>query len=344
MIRGNQTTGSGHLARMRNLIARFRRDRRGNIAIMMALSAIPLVGIVGCVVDYTMATAAKTKLQASADAATLAAVSMNSTIVANAQGMGNSTNGAVPNGTTYLQNIFNANAATSPAPTITSSSVTKSSNTVTAAMSYSAQVSTAFLGVLGFRNITVTGSSTASYTWAVYVNFYVMLDVSGSMSFPSTPAEQARLMAVNPDNLTGSMGYPQGCQFACHFTAQGACQQNPVSGWQVGQGPIPRHGPQLLGLHTEPKPRWILSRIHYFALGDHAHVVYERYDQHNQRKQRQLDQYAGQFLCHGRNKFLHPTAGRRHRGRAQPTVRGRDSDRKQVRDIKSIPDRAVSFY
>ena len=254
MIRRSKTTASGRLARMRNLIARFRRDRRGNIAIMMALSAVPLVGIVGCVVDYTMATSAKMKLQASADAATLAAVSMNSTVVANAQGMGNSTNGAVPNGTTYLQNIFNANAATSPAPTITSSSVTKSSNTVTAAMSYSAQVSTAFLGVLGFRNITVTGSSTASYTWAVYVNFYVMLDVSGSMSFPSTPAEQARLMAVNPDNLTGSMGYPQGCQFACHFTAQGACQQNPVSGWQVGQGPIPAAGHSYSGYIPNPNP------------------------------------------------------------------------------------------
>jgi Flp pilus assembly protein TadG len=254
VIRRSKTTASGRLALVRNLIARFRRDRRGNIAIMMALSAVPLVGIVGCVVDYTMATSAKMKLQASADAATLAAVSMNSTVVANAQGMGTGTNGPVLNGTAYLQNIFTSNAAASPAPTITSSSVTRNSNTVTAAMSYSAQVSTAFLGVLGFRNITVTGSSTASYTWAVYVNLYVMLDVSGSMSFPSTPAEQARLMAVNPDNLTGSMGYPQGCQFACHFTAQGACQQNPVSGWQVGQGPIPATGHSYSGYIPNPNP------------------------------------------------------------------------------------------
>ena len=254
MIRRSKTTASGRLARMRNLIARFRRDRRGNIAIMMALSALPLVGIVGCVVDYTMATAAKTKLQASADAATLAAVSMNSTVVANAQLMGTGTNGTVANGTTYLQNIFTSNAAASPAPTITSSSVTKNGNTVTAAMSYSYQVPTAFLGVLGFRNITVTGSSTASYTWAIYINFYMMLDVSGSMSFPSTPAEQTRLMAVNPDNLTGSMGYPQGCQFACHFTAQGACQQNPVSGWQVGQGPIPAPNHSYAGYKPNPNP------------------------------------------------------------------------------------------
>jgi Flp pilus assembly protein TadG len=239
-------------ARMRALVARFRHNTRGNVAIITALAALPFLAAVGSVVDYTMATSARTKLQASADAATLAAVSMNSTVVATAKTM--TGNGAVSNGTTYLQNIFTSNAPTSPAPTIRSSSVTKNSNTVTATMSYSAQVPTAFLGVIGFRNITVTGSSTASYTWAVYIDFYVMLDVSGSMSFPSTPAEQARLMAVNPDNLTGSMGYSGGCQFACHFTAQGACQQNPVSGWQVGQGPIPAVGHSYGGYKPNPSP------------------------------------------------------------------------------------------
>jgi Flp pilus assembly protein TadG len=243
-----------HVTRMLGLIAAFRRNTRANVAIITGLAALPLIAAVGCVIDYTMATAAKTKLQASADSATLAAVSMNSTVVATAKAMGTNVNGAVTNGTAYLQNIFTSNAPTSPAPTIQSSSVTKSSNTVTATMSYSAQVPTAFLGVIGFRNITVTGSSTASYTWAVYIDFYVMLDVSGSMSFPSTPAEQTRLMAVNPDNLTGSMGYPGGCQFACHFAAQGACQQNPVSGWQVGQGPIPAVDHSYAGYKPNPSP------------------------------------------------------------------------------------------
>jgi hypothetical protein len=61
-----------------------------------------------------------------------------------------------------------------------------------------------------------------------------MLDVSGSMSFPSTTAEQTRLQSVNPDNNTL---YPNGCTFACHFTAAGACPQSeqlsnvPPSAW-----------------------------------------------------------------------------------------------------------------
>ena len=71
------------------------------------------------------------------------------------------------------------------------------------------------MGVIGYKTLTVTASSTASYTLPTYINFYLMLDVSGSMSFPSTSSEQQDPMAVNPDNLTGSIGYSGGCQFAC---------------------------------------------------------------------------------------------------------------------------------
>jgi hypothetical protein len=73
-----------------------------------------------------------------------------------------------------------------------------------------------------------------------YIDFYLMLDVSGSMSFPSTTAEQTRLMAVNPDNLNGTQGYPGGCQFACHFSSQGACPQ--ASSSNPYQGPFPAAG------------------------------------------------------------------------------------------------------
>ena len=77
-------------------------------------------------------------------------------------------------------------------------------------------------------------------------------------------------MAVNPDNLypTNSPpnnGYPQGCQFACHFTAQGACAQcpsgtgycpqqaSPVSA-PLGsfQGPIPAAGHSYSGYIPNP--------------------------------------------------------------------------------------------
>lgn len=267
MTRGTKTSAVHLFAQLRGLISGFRHNTRGNIAIITGAAAIPLVAVIGCVVDYTTATSVKTKLQAGADAATLAAVSVNSQIVANAKAMSPS-NGAVSNGATYLQNVFTSNAPASPAATIQSSSVTKTGMVVTATLSYTAQVPTAFLGVLGVKNITLTGSSTSSYTMPTYISFYLLLDVSGSMSFPSTLAEQARLQAVNPDNMNpntpGSNGYPGGCTFACHFTRQGACPQS-GSGSGPYQGPYPAVG-TTSNPGTNPSPGgycqgFIISRL-----------------------------------------------------------------------------------
>ena len=63
----------------------------------------------------------------------------------------------------------------------------------------------------------MTGSSPSNASLPLYLDFYLMLDVSGSMGLPSTNTEQTRLAAINPDNYRL---YPNGCIFACHFTAQ----------------------------------------------------------------------------------------------------------------------------
>jgi Flp pilus assembly protein TadG len=232
-----------------SLIAQFRSNKRGNVAIITALSALPLIAAVGCVIDYTTASLVKTKLQAAADAAALATVSVNSSVVTTAKAM--SSGGTVSGGSTFATNFFNANLNASPANVgytnlTPAATVSLSGTRMTANVSFTARVPTYFMGVMGFSNTNISGSSTASYTMPTYINFYLMLDVSGSMSFPSTAAEQARLMAVNPDNLLGSPGYSQGCQFACHFSAQGACAQ---TGNPVHQGPIP-----AVGQPSNPSP------------------------------------------------------------------------------------------
>jgi Flp pilus assembly protein TadG len=236
-------------ARARKLAARFCSSERGNIAVICALCTLPLVSAVGCVVDYSMASMIKTKLQAAADAATLATVSVNSPVITTAKGM--TSGGTVSSGSTTAVNYFNANLTTAPADTgytglSSNATVTKSGQVVTAVVTFSASIPTYFMGILGYRDITVAGTSTASYSLPTYIDFYLMLDVSGSMSFPSTAAEQNRLMAVNPDNLLGNPGYQQGCQFACHFSRQGACAQ---TGDPVHQGPIP-----AIGASTNPSP------------------------------------------------------------------------------------------
>jgi len=248
-------------ARLRTLFSNFQSDRRGNVLIVAALSAVPMIGAIGCVVDYSNASMIYTKLQAAADAASLATVSTNSTVVNAAQAM--TEPGTVPGGTTYATNFFTANL---PAgyTTVTPTVLVKlnKGSVVTATVSFSAQVPTYFMGIMGYKNITISGTSTSTFTMPTYITFYLMLDVSGSMSFPSTTAEQERLMAVNPDNLTGSQGYPAGCQFACHFSAQGACSQtgNP------GQGTIPTVGHSYSGYVPNPSPGgycqgFIISRL-----------------------------------------------------------------------------------
>jgi Flp pilus assembly protein TadG len=232
---------------MRNLITKFRLNKRGNVAVISALTAIPLLSAAGCAIDYSMASWIKMKLQAAADAATLATMSINSPAVTAAKAM--TGNGTISGGSTDAINYFNANLSAAPASNgytglTSSATVSKSSHVLTAKLTFSATVPTYFMGIIGFKNLAVGGSSSASYTMSTYINFYLLLDVSGSMSFPSTTAEQARLLAVNPDNLGE---YPNGCQFACHFTSQGACAQS-------DQGSIPATGHSYSGYVPNPSP------------------------------------------------------------------------------------------
>jgi Flp pilus assembly protein TadG len=214
------------LARLRALVANFRLNTRGNVAVISAVAALPMIAAAGCVIDYTNASMIKTKLQAAADAAALATVSVNSSAVTTAKSMTKS--GTVSGGSTYATNFYNANLTTSPEDTgysnlTPTATVTLSGTKITAVVNYTATVSTYFMQLLGYKTVALSGTSTASYTLPAYINFYLMLDVSGSMSFPSTAAEQTRLQAVNPDNYSL---YPNGCTFACHFTSQGACTQS----------------------------------------------------------------------------------------------------------------------
>jgi hypothetical protein len=62
--------------------------------------------------------------------------------------------------------------------------------------------------------LTINATATALTQMQKYVNFYLTLDVSGSMGLPSTLSEQNRLAAINPDQRSD---YPNGCTLACHF-------------------------------------------------------------------------------------------------------------------------------
>ena len=111
---------SARFTRLRVLFANFQSNNRGNVAIITALAALPMMAAIGCVIDYSNASMIRTKLQAAADAAALATVSVNSPVIATAKGM--SSGGAVSGGSTYASNFFSANLPagyTSVSPTAT---------------------------------------------------------------------------------------------------------------------------------------------------------------------------------------------------------------------------------
>src|SRR5213079_1200963 len=71
--------------------------------------------------------------------------------------------------------------------------------------------------------------SSSAATLPPYLDFYLTLDVSGSMGLPSTTDEAKRLQYLSPDNY---VQYPTGCTLACHFSQQnGPCTDSGTQGY-----------------------------------------------------------------------------------------------------------------
>ena len=210
-----------------SLLNRFRRDRRGNIAVIFGIACIPLISAIGCAVDYSEATRIKAKLQSAADAAAVASISQQSQGWLTASTMTGS--GEVTTAEQNAMNIFNGNISTVPTALytlntiLTKAVVMKTGPTLTATVNFNATVPVTFMKVWGWSNLTVSGSSSASSSLPLYLDFYVALDVSGSMGLPSDANGQAALNLVNPDNYSA---YPSGCTLACHFQVQNVCSDS----------------------------------------------------------------------------------------------------------------------
>ncbi len=209
---------------LNRLIGRFRKDKRGNIAVIFAIACVPLISAVGCAIDYSEATRVRSKLQSAADAAAVASISQQSSGWKAASLM--TGNGEVASAETDARNIFNGNVTASSSlynGLALGATVTKTGANLTATVTFSANVPVTFMKVVGYQQLTVTGTSSASASLPLYLDFYLALDVSGSMGLASTASEQTRLSAVNPDMHSQ---YPTGCTFGCHFQVQNVCSNS----------------------------------------------------------------------------------------------------------------------
>jgi Flp pilus assembly protein TadG len=213
-------SGPSLSSRIAALISRFRRNDKANVVTIFAFSLVPILTAIGCATDYSLAVRMKSKMQSAADGASVSSISTNSAGYLAAIQM--TSNGSVQAGVDDANNIFNGNVSGVPGYinlTVTST-VTKNRAMLTSNVAFSAQVPTVFLNIIGYQSLTINGNSSSSASLPLYLDFYLMLDVSGSMGLPSTNAEQTRLAAINPDNFGN---YPTGCTLACHFAPANQC-------------------------------------------------------------------------------------------------------------------------
>jgi Flp pilus assembly protein TadG len=217
--------------RVAALISRFRRDKKANIAVIFAIALLPIMSFIGAAVDYSLATRMRAKLQSAADGASVASISKNS-IGYNAAAL-MSGDGPVTAAVTDANNIFDGNLVninTIDYQNLSrTSTVTKTGGLLNSQVQFSADVPVIFMTWLANKKMTVTGISNSTSSLPPYLDFYLMLDLSGSMGLPVSDAEQTRLSAVNPDDFTV---YPKGCTFACHFQASGSCS-DPAVGQKI---------------------------------------------------------------------------------------------------------------
>lgn len=177
-------------------MAAFHRESRGNVAITFGIAAIPIILSVGAAVDYSLANRTKAVLDQIADAASLSAVSQSALSLSAAKEQTNAVK------------FFKAQAASLKRGSLgtVTAKVTDSGNGRTAVVNYTASVPTAFMGIVGFNNIPVSGSSTAASAIPTYIDFYLLLDNTPSMGVGATPADVTTMVNNTSDK----------CAFACH--------------------------------------------------------------------------------------------------------------------------------
>ncbi len=155
-------------ARIGRHVRAFRAANSGNIAITFALATLPVVGTVGFAVDYSHANNVKAAMQSALDSTALM-LAKDAATVSSSQLQTNATN--------YFKALFNRPEATS----ITIGATYTASGGSKVVVTGSANVPTAFLGVIGYNNITVNGSSTTAWG-STRLRVALVLDNTGSMA------------------------------------------------------------------------------------------------------------------------------------------------------------------
>ena len=195
---------------------RFAKDARASVGILFGFAVIPLILLTGGGVDYLRATTARSALFKAADGAALTAARNAAQMVGNGQANWSAASAdigssAFNSSSNVIQNVV------SSTPTV---AVSRNGQTITAQLSFTASVQTAFLTLLQMASLPIGGTVTASVDLPQYSNLSLVLDVSPSMAIGATAADIANLKSLTQAQ-TGTA-----CGFACHDTDGSAAITN----------------------------------------------------------------------------------------------------------------------
>ena len=146
-------------------LQRFGRDKRGNVSIIFALTAIPVFGMVALAVDYGRAVNAKTQLQNATDSAALIAVRL--------------TGGDEQARIEAAKKTFAANYRPYGQAQVAPSVVFDGGTVRVTATDY---VPTSIAGLAGLSEFTVNAQSGATMLSGKKLELSMMIDLTGSMS------------------------------------------------------------------------------------------------------------------------------------------------------------------
>jgi Flp pilus assembly protein TadG len=194
---------------MWNVLKEFAWSKSGNFGIMTALLAVPLIGAAGMAIDISSALSTRTALYDAADVAALGAISETSAGVAAAMAMPN--DGTVTIAQTDARKLFlgMTSSQLQDVPVSVNISVTKSANVLTSNVAFTATVPTTMMQILGKDSISISGTATAQFQTATFMDFYMLLDNTPSMGVGATTADITTMQNNTSDT----------CAFACHIVS-----------------------------------------------------------------------------------------------------------------------------
>jgi Flp pilus assembly protein TadG len=165
-------SGASFFNRVRTAAGRFAGADQGNIAVLFAIAAVPVISLVGAAIDYTRANAARSAMQAALDSTSLMlSKDLSEGLITSSQ--------VNSKAQTYFNALYTNTDAKSVAITAAYTANTSMGSTIV--VNGSGNVTTDFLKVLGFPKLDFNTGATAA--WGnVRMRVAMVLDNTGSMA------------------------------------------------------------------------------------------------------------------------------------------------------------------